>query len=131
MLAPLILVVDDSVTIRKVTARHLIQAGFRVSTAENGQVALVRAQTERPVAILMDIEMPVMDGFESLASLKADPLTRGIEVIMISSRVGERHRTRARELGALAFLGKPYDKEELIALIESLAPQALAPSRKL
>lgn len=120
-LRPLILVVDDSITIRKVTAKHLASAGYRVVGAENGQVALNTVREQRPQVILMDLEMPVMNGFEALATLRSDPATADIPVVMISSRIGERHQDRARELGATDFFGKPYDREKLIELVNRLS----------
>lgn len=115
--SPLILVVDDSITVRSVTSRMLVKNGLRVATAENGAIALERAMDERPAAILMDIEMPVMDGFEALRALKASAELQDIPVAIISSRNADKHRGVAMDIGADAFFGKPYQEAELLAWI--------------
>nr|WP_283249536.1 Hpt domain-containing protein [Hydrogenophilus thiooxidans] len=120
--APLILVVDDSLTVRRLTQRLLERQGYRVLTAKDGQEALEKLQDAAPAAILSDIEMPRMDGFELLRHLRAHPTTRNTPVIMITSRLAEKHRTHAFELGATDYLGKPYQEETLLALLARHAP---------
>ena len=115
--SPLVLVVDDSMTVRKVTARLLKREGFRCAEAENGMKALEVLQTEMPDVILMDIEMPVMNGFDASQAIRATPETAHIPIIMITSRVGESHRQRALELGVNAYLGKPYNESDLMSTI--------------
>ena len=111
---PLVMVVDDSLTVRKITSRLLNREGFRVSTAKDGVDALQALAGEIPDIILLDIEMPRMDGFEFTRNLKSDPRLAHIPIIMITSRTAEKHRARARELGVDLYLGKPYQEEELI-----------------
>jgi chemosensory pili system protein ChpA (sensor histidine kinase/response regulator) len=111
---PLVMVVDDSLTVRKITSRLLNREGFKVSTAKDGVDALEALAGEIPDIILLDIEMPRMDGFEFTRNLKSDPRLAHIPIIMITSRTAEKHRARARELGVDLYLGKPYQEEELI-----------------
>lgn len=114
---PMVLIVDDSLTVRKVTERLLKKEGFRHSSAENGMQALERIQSDRPDVILMDIEMPVMNGYEATQAIRATPETQDIPIIMITSRVGESHRARAFDLGVNDYLGKPYNDSDLMAAI--------------
>ena len=117
---PLIMVVDDSITIRKVTAKMLIRSHYEVMTAKDGRDALSQLQNARPDMLLLDIEMPRMDGFELAQHLKGSAEYRDIPIIMISSRTGRKHREKAQELGVERFLGKPYQDAELLETIESL-----------
>ncbi len=114
---PLVLVVDDSITVRRVTQRLLQREGYRVSMAADGLQALERLQHERPTVVLSDIEMPRMDGFDLVRNIRSDPRLADLPVIMITSRIAEKHREHARELGVDHYLGKPYSEEELLALI--------------
>jgi chemosensory pili system protein ChpA (sensor histidine kinase/response regulator) len=114
---PLVLVVDDSITVRRVTQRLLQREGYRVSLAADGLQALERLQQERPTVVLSDIEMPRMDGFDLVHNIRSDPRLAALPVIMITSRIAEKHREHARELGVDHYLGKPYAEDELLALI--------------
>ena len=114
---PLVLVVDDSITVRRVTQRLLQREGYRVSLAADGLQALERLQQERPTVVLSDIEMPRMDGFDLVRNIRSDPRLAALPVIMITSRIAEKHREHARELGVDHYLGKPYAEDELLALI--------------
>jgi chemosensory pili system protein ChpA (sensor histidine kinase/response regulator) len=114
---PLVLVVDDSLTVRRVTQRLLVREGFRVVVAKDGLDALEQLELERPAVMLTDIEMPRMDGFDLLRNVRHDPRWQGLPVIMITSRIAQKHRDLAHQLGADHYLGKPYDEEQLIALI--------------
>ena len=125
-LAPLVLVVDDSLTVRRVTQRLLVREGYRVTTAKDGLDALERLADERPVVVLSDIEMPRMDGFDLLRNVRADRQLAGLPVIMISSRTAQKHRDHAAELGADHYLGKPYAEDELLGLIAQYAARAAA-----
>src|SRR5213596_1758276 len=111
---PLVMIVDDSLTVRKITSRLLTREGFEVITAKDGLDALQLLSERTPDAILLDIEMPRMDGFEFTKTMKADTKIAHIPIIMITSRTAEKHRSRARELGIEAYLGKPYQEEELL-----------------
>jgi chemosensory pili system protein ChpA (sensor histidine kinase/response regulator) len=115
--APLVLVVDDSLTVRRITKRLLEREGYRVALAKDGLDALEVLSGERPVAVLSDIEMPRMDGFDLLRNIRGDAALAGMPVIMITSRIAQKHRDIALELGANHYLGKPYREEELLALI--------------
>ncbi|HTL13764.1 MAG TPA: response regulator, partial [Thermomonas sp.] len=111
---PLVMVVDDSVTMRKVTGRVLERSNFEVATAKDGLDALERMVDTVPDLMLLDIEMPRMDGYELATAMKADPRLRDVPIIMITSRTGEKHRERAMQLGVERYLGKPYQEAELL-----------------
>jgi chemosensory pili system protein ChpA (sensor histidine kinase/response regulator) len=108
------MIVDDSLTVRRITSRLLTREGFEVITAKDGLDALQLLGERQPDAILLDIEMPRMDGFELAKTMKADSRTAHIPIIMVTSRTAEKHRSRARELGVERYLGKPYQEEELL-----------------
>ncbi|HMN19801.1 MAG TPA: Hpt domain-containing protein [Ottowia sp.] len=124
---PLVLVVDDSITVRRVTQRLLQREGYRVALAADGLQGLERLQQERPAVVLSDIEMPRMDGFDFLRNIRADADLQDLPVVMITSRIAEKHREHARQLGADHYLGKPYSEQELLELIRAYA-HAQAPS---
>ncbi len=111
---PLVMIVDDSLTVRKITSRTLTREGFDVVAAKDGIDALQLLADRTPDVILLDIEMPRMDGFEFMKTIKGDAKYAHIPVIMITSRTAEKHRNRAKELGVDLYLGKPYQEEELI-----------------
>ena len=123
---PLVLVVDDSITVRRVTQRLLQREGYRVALAADGLQGLERLQGELPTVVLSDIEMPRMDGFDFVRNIRADERLRGLPVIMITSRIAEKHREHARELGVDHYLGKPYSEDELLGLIKDYARAATA-----
>lgn len=117
-LAPLVLVVDDSLTVRRVTQRLLEREGYRVELAKDGLEALEKlAADELPDVVLSDIEMPRMDGFDLVRNLRGDERLSKLPVIMITSRIAQKHRDYAHELGVNHYLGKPYDEEQLLELI--------------
>jgi chemosensory pili system protein ChpA (sensor histidine kinase/response regulator) len=111
---PLVMVVDDSITMRKVTGRVLERHNFEVATAKDGIDALERMADIIPDLMLLDIEMPRMDGYELATAMKADPRMRDVPIIMITSRTGDKHRQRAMDLGVERYLGKPYQEVELM-----------------
>jgi chemosensory pili system protein ChpA (sensor histidine kinase/response regulator) len=111
---PIILVVDDSLTVRKITGRLLEREGYQVLTAKDGVEALEQIRDILPSVMLVDIEMPRMDGFELTRNVRADPRTQNIPIIIISSRTADKHRDQAAQLGVNEFLGKPYQEAELL-----------------
>ena len=115
--APLVMVVDDSLTVRRVTQRLLLREGYRVVLAKDGLDALERLAEAVPEIVLSDIEMPRMDGFDLVRNMRADARLRNLPVIMITSRIAQKHREYAAELGVDHYLGKPYSEEELLALV--------------
>lgn len=119
-----VMIVDDSLTVRKITGRLLEREGYRVITAKDGTDALEQLIETVPDVILSDIEMPRMDGFDLLRNLRADDRTQKVPVIMITSRLADKHREYAMSLGANHYLGKPYDEDELLGLIASLSGTA-------
>ncbi|TMI02307.1 MAG: response regulator [Betaproteobacteria bacterium] len=119
---PLIMVVDDSLTVRKITSRLLEREGYRVLTAKDGVDALELIKDTLPAVMLVDIEMPRMDGFELTRTVRGDSRTRGIPIIVISSRTAEKHRDQATQLGVNAFLGKPYQESELLEQVMKYLP---------
>jgi chemosensory pili system protein ChpA (sensor histidine kinase/response regulator) len=122
--APVIMVVDDSLTVRKITSRLLEREGYQVLTAKDGLDALAQIGDVLPAVMLLDIEMPRMDGFDLARNLRSDPRTRQVPIIMISSRTAEKHRNQAAELGVNVFLGKPYPESELLQHIASYVEAA-------
>ncbi|MCC6198431.1 MAG: hybrid sensor histidine kinase/response regulator, partial [Burkholderiales bacterium] len=122
---PLIMIVDDSLTVRKITSRLLTREGFAVSTARDGVDALQVLAEQVPDVILLDIEMPRMDGFEFAKTVKGDPKYQAIPIIMITSRTAEKHRSRAAELGVDMYLGKPYQEEELLRHLREMTGVAV------
>ena len=125
--APLVLVVDDSLTVRRVTQRLLVREGFRVVLAKDGIEALERLAEDRPQVVLSDIEMPRMDGFDLARNIRGDARLRDLPIIMITSRIAQKHRDHAAELGVDHYLGKPYSEEDLLALIARYTVAAVAP----
>ncbi|TMH73002.1 MAG: hybrid sensor histidine kinase/response regulator, partial [Betaproteobacteria bacterium] len=121
--ATVVMVVDDSITVRKITSRLLEREGYRVLTARDGVDALEQLKKERPAVMLIDIEMPRMDGFDLTRNVRGDPRTMEIPIIVISSRTAPKHRSRASELGVNVYLGKPYEEAELLQQIAALARQ--------
>ena len=116
---PLVLVVDDSITVRRVTERFLQRQGMRVATAKDGIDAISAMQEHRPDIILLDIEMPRMDGYEFANHVRNDERYADIPIIMITSRVSEKHRARAIEIGVNDYLGKPYQDSQLLEAIHA------------
>lgn len=120
-LAPMVMVVDDSLTVRRVTQRLLVREGYRVVTAKDGLEALERLAEERPAVLLSDIEMPRMDGFDLARNVRADARLAGLPIVMITSRIAQKHRDYAASLGVDHYLGKPYSEEELLSLVARYA----------
>jgi chemosensory pili system protein ChpA (sensor histidine kinase/response regulator) len=111
---PTVMVVDDSLTVRKITSRLLSREGYEVLTAKDGLDAWQQLQEVIPDVMLVDIEMPRMDGFELTRNVRGDSRTKEIPIIIISSRTADKHRNVANELGVNVFLGKPYQEDELL-----------------
>ena len=117
---PLAMVVDDSITVRRVMERFLDRNGMRVVTAKDGIDAISVLQDEKPDIILLDIEMPNMDGYEFATHVRNDERVSDVPIIMITSRVGDKHRARAIEIGVDDYLGKPYQDSQLLEAITRL-----------
>jgi len=115
---PLIMVVDDSITMRKVTTRVLERNDMEVITAKDGLDAVEKLQDKVPDCMLLDIEMPRMDGYELATYMKNDPRLKHVPIIMITSRTGEKHRQRAFEIGVERYLGKPYQETDLLRNVQ-------------
>lgn len=118
--ATVVMVVDDSVTVRKVTSRLLERNGMEVVTAKDGLDAVAQLQDHKPDIILLDIEMPRMDGFEVASFVRHDDNLRDTPICMITSRTGEKHRERALAIGVNEYLGKPFQETELLETISRL-----------
>lgn len=125
-LEPTVMVVDDSLTVRKITGRLLEREGFRVVTAKDGVDALEQLLDTDPDVILSDIEMPRMDGFDLARNIRNDARHKDVPIIMITSRLADKHREYARQIGVNHYLGKPYQEEELLALIREYTEPATA-----
>ncbi|WP_458723445.1 Hpt domain-containing protein [Pseudomonas brenneri] len=119
----LVLVVDDSVTVRKVTSRLLERHGMSVLTAKDGIDAIAVLEEHTPDLMLLDIEMPRMDGFEVAIQVRNDPRLKRLPIIMITSRTGQKHRDRAMAIGVNDYLGKPYQESVLLESIAYWSPK--------
>ena len=117
---PLAMVVDDSITVRRVTERFLERNGMRAITAKDGLDAISVLRDHKPDIILLDIEMPRMDGYEFATHVRNDARISDVPIIMITSRVGDKHRARAIEIGVNDYLGKPYQDATLLDSIVRL-----------
>ena len=117
---PTVMVVDDSLTVRKITSRLLTRENYQVLTAKDGVDALEQLAEVRPDVMLVDIEMPRMDGFDLTRNVRGDDKLKEIPIIMITSRTADKHRNYAMEIGVNVFLGKPYQEDELIEHISYL-----------
>jgi chemosensory pili system protein ChpA (sensor histidine kinase/response regulator) len=115
-----VLVVDDSVTVRKVTTRLLERQGMQVMVAKDGVEAMAILHEKRPDVMLLDIEMPRMDGFEVARQVRHDERLSDLPIIMISSRTGEKHQEHVFQLGVNKFMGKPFQENELLENIDEL-----------
>ncbi len=117
---PMVMVVDDSLTMRKVTGRVLERHNFEVVAARDGIEALERLEERVPDLMLLDIEMPRMDGYELATAMRADPRYKDVPIVMITSRSGDKHRQRAFEIGVQRYLGKPYQELDLMRNVYDL-----------
>ncbi|MDP7359059.1 MAG: Hpt domain-containing protein [Pseudomonadales bacterium] len=115
-----VMVVDDSVTVRKVTSRIIERQGWNVMVAKDGVDAVSQLQDSYPDVVLLDIEMPKMDGFEVLRTVRRDERLKHLPIIIITSRTGEKHKQQAKELGVNEYLGKPFQEEVLLSTIEDV-----------
>ncbi len=120
----IVMVVDDSLTVRRVTQRLLSREGYQVVLAKDGVDALEQLQTITPDVMLVDIEMPRMDGFDLTRNLRDDPRTKHVPIIMITSRTASKHRNHAFELGVNEYLGKPYQEAQLLASVAGFIAKA-------
>ncbi|TFW04694.1 hybrid sensor histidine kinase/response regulator, partial [Oxalobacteraceae bacterium OM1] len=120
----IVMVVDDSLTVRRVTQRLLAREGYQVVLSKDGVDALEHLQSVTPDVMLVDIEMPRMDGFDLTRNVRGDERTRHIPIIMITSRTAAKHRNYALELGVNEYLGKPYQEEQLLGLITGYVGKA-------
>ena len=113
----IVMVVDDSLTVRRVTQRLLSREGYQVVLAKDGVDALQQLQAITPDVMLVDIEMPRMDGFDLTRNVRGNERTHSIPIIMITSRTAEKHRNYAMELGVNEYLGKPFQEDDLLKAI--------------
>ena len=117
----MVLLVDDSITVRQTLAMTLERAGYKVFQAKDGYEALEQLQSYQGIqVVLCDIEMPRMNGFEFLKNHQQDPTLKKIPVVILTSRSGEKHRLIATELGATAYITKPYLENQLLATVEDV-----------
>ncbi|MDD7804383.1 MAG: response regulator [Endozoicomonas sp. (ex Botrylloides leachii)] len=123
---PRILIVDDSITMRKVTTQLLSRHGFHVDSARNGAEAMTLISEKQPDLIVLDVEMPEMDGFEVANAIRNDPELFALPIIMITSRIGLKHRNRALKLGVNQYIGKPFQESILLRTINQLISEAKA-----
>jgi chemosensory pili system protein ChpA (sensor histidine kinase/response regulator) len=117
---PIIMVVDDSITVRKVTTRLLERNNYKTVSAKDGVDALTQLQEIKPDVMLLDVEMPRMDGFELATNIRNDAVLKDLPIIMITSRTGQKHRDRAMNIGVNIYMGKPYSEVELLENISAM-----------
>jgi chemosensory pili system protein ChpA (sensor histidine kinase/response regulator) len=117
---PLAMVVDDSITMRKASGNLLKRHGFDVITARDGIDAVAQLNEQLPDIILLDVEMPRMDGFEFATLVRNNDQYKDLPIIMITSRTGDKHRDRAMNIGVNAYLGKPYQETDLVETMQDL-----------
>lgn len=115
-----VMIVDDSVTVRKVTSRLMERQGWEVVTAKDGLDAVTQLQDIYPDVVLLDIEMPKMDGFEVLRRVRGDDRLKDLPIIMITSRTGAKHMQQALDLGVNEYLGKPFQEANLFSTIDEV-----------
>jgi chemosensory pili system protein ChpA (sensor histidine kinase/response regulator) len=115
-----IMVVDDSITIRKVTERMLLRYGIEVILAKDGVDATNQLQDHIPDLMLLDIEMPRMDGFEVATYVRNEERLKDIPIIMITSRTGSKHKEKAMKIGVNRYLGKPFQEDDLVSNINDI-----------
>jgi len=123
---PSVMVVDDSLTVRKATQRLLSRAGYEVLLARDGVDALKQLQDVMPDAMLVDIEMPNMDGFDLTRNIRSDTRTTHMPLVMITSRTADKHRRYAEEIGVDVYLGKPYNEDHLLETLQRLIGERAA-----
>ncbi|HKI74911.1 MAG TPA: response regulator, partial [Pseudomonadales bacterium] len=121
-----VMIVDDSVTVRKVTSRLMERQGWEVLTAKDGMDAMAQLAERYPDVMLLDIEMPRMDGFEVLRAVRRDERLKALPIIMITSRTGEKHKQQALELGVNRYLGKPFQEANLLSTIDEVIAETKA-----
>jgi len=123
---PTVMIVDDSLTVRKITSRLLSREGYQVLTAKDGVDALEQLLDVLPDVMLVDIEMPRMDGFDLTRNVRGDARLKYVPIIMITSRIADKHRNYAKEIGVNHYLGKPFQEDELLALIAQYTGREVA-----
>jgi chemosensory pili system protein ChpA (sensor histidine kinase/response regulator) len=126
---PRVLVVDDSISIRKYVQRFLDRSGYEVEVASDGMQALDIMAKAKFDAVISDLEMPVMHGYDLIAEMKRNPALMNVPVIVLTSRAGEKHRQKALEMGAQDYLVKPFEEQEMIAALKRLLSGAAVAGR--
>jgi chemosensory pili system protein ChpA (sensor histidine kinase/response regulator) len=117
---PRVLVVDDSISIRKYVQRFLDRSGYEVETATDGMNALEVLSKLKFDAVITDLEMPVMHGYDLIAEMKRNPVYLNIPIIVLTSRAGEKHRQKALDMGAQDYLVKPFEEQEMVGALKKL-----------
>jgi CheY-like chemotaxis protein len=126
-----VLVVDDDASIRGLLEVTFMTEGFEVTTARNGQEAIESALTDPPDCILLDVMMPVLDGWGAAERLKAEARTRDIPLVFLTARTQDSDLARGRELGASAYVTKPFDVADIADLVNELVdPEGTAAARQ-
>jgi len=129
MLKPRILVVDDSISIRKFVQRFLDRAGYEVAVAPDGVEALTAMGAEKFDVVITDLEMPVMHGYDLIAEMKRSPELKKIPVVVLTSRAGDKHRQKALEMGAQDYLVKPFDEQDMLGTLKKILSASALASR--
>jgi chemosensory pili system protein ChpA (sensor histidine kinase/response regulator) len=126
---PRVLVVDDSISIRKYVQRFLDRSGYEVEVAADGMQALDIMGKAKFDAVITDLEMPVMHGYDLMAEMKRNQPLMNVPVIVLTSRAGDKHRQKALEMGAQDYLVKPFEEQEMIAALKRLLSGAAVAGR--
>lgn len=127
---PLVMIVDDSLTVRKVTSRFLTKNDYDSISARDGQEALELLEKVRPIAILLDVEMPKLDGFATAKAIRDNEKIKDIPIIMITSRIAEKHQKRAFDIGVNYYMGKPFKEAELEKILEEFKQVVVEKNKK-
>jgi two-component system, cell cycle response regulator DivK len=127
---PLVLVVDDTSDTRDMYAEYLDHAGYRAQTASDGREAVRRAIRAHPSVIVMDLAMPILDGWEATRILRADPRTKDIPIVVLTGHAQPEHRQRAHDCGAHCVLTKPCAPDKLVGVLESVLTETASPTEK-
>jgi chemotaxis protein histidine kinase CheA/ActR/RegA family two-component response regulator len=117
---PKVLVIDDSISIRKYVQRFLDRAGYEVEVASDGMEALNILSKTKFDAVITDLEMPIMHGYDMISEMKRNPALMNIPIIVLTSRAGEKHQQKAIDMGAQDYLVKPFEEEEMLGTLKKI-----------
>ena len=129
MRKPRVLVVDDSISIRKFVQRFLDRSGYEVEVAPDGMEALNTMEQSKFDVVITDLEMPVMHGYDLIAEMKRKEELRNLPIVVLTSRAGEKHRQKALDMGAQDYLVKPFDEQDMLGTLKKILSGSTLASR--